>query len=40
MAILPNGARADGVVANPAADVVVRDDDRLVVVSAGSRQAS
>ena len=38
MAILPDGASAADVVTNPAGDVIVGDSDRLVVVSAGSRQ--
>ena len=40
MAILPHGATTGGVVTNPAADAIVRSDDRLVVVSAGERHGS
>lgn len=40
MAILPDGASATDVVTNPAGDIIVKADDRLVVVSAGSRQVS
>jgi Trk K+ transport system NAD-binding subunit len=42
MAILApgDGARVAGVVTNPAGDIIVKRDDRLVVVSAGERQTS